>query len=193
MNSSRNLKRLKLDGVLLHQYKQLDTDVWSYLDEFKRQGLVSKIGVSVYSPEEAISALNKESLDILQIPFNILDWRWKEVLQHPSNVEIHARSVLLQGAILNDDILHKKGFGWIGSVLDDIVEKFNRKDRLDLCIAYVKSQSKINYILLGFDNFEQSQLGFKYFDAPNLERGQIDEIQERIGRIPDRLLDIRKW
>ena len=101
--------------------------------------------------------------------------------------------MLLQGAILNDDILHKKGFGWIGSVLDDIVEKFNRKDRLDLCIAYVKSQSKINYILLGFDNFEQSQLGFKYFDAPNLERGQIDEIQERIGRIPDRLLDIRKW
>lgn len=194
LSSCRNLNRTLLDGVLLHKFEQLDSDVWRYLQEYKKQGLAEKIGVSVYSLEEAVAVLREGNSDIIQIPYNILDWRWQEFVEQYSNrIEIYARSIFLQGAILNDKILMKKGFAKILEILDHLVKKFGRVDRIDLCIAYVKSQKSIKHILMGVDNLYQLQQNNAYFNSPDLTDYEIQEVQACFKNTPIALLDIRKW
>ena len=74
--------------------------------DLKSDGLVEKIGLSAYTPEEIAKASTLIDLDIVQVPFNIIDRRlletgWLNRL-HDSGVEIHARSIFLQGLLLED-------------------------------------------------------------------------------------------
>ena len=68
------------------------------------QDIVSKVGISIYSPEilEAVSKIF--CMDIVQAPFNIFDQQilssgWSDKLKQ-NGVEIHTRSVFLQGLLL---------------------------------------------------------------------------------------------
>ena len=66
-----------------------------------RNELVEKVGISVYTPEQMMEAL-RYPIDILQVPCNIADNRFIPYLPelHKRGVEVHARSVFLQGALL---------------------------------------------------------------------------------------------
>ena len=70
----------------------------------KQQGLVKKIGVSVYNNQQIDYVLDNFSIDLIQLPINILDQRLINdeslVKLKKHNVEIHARSALLQGLLL---------------------------------------------------------------------------------------------
>ena len=70
----------------------------------RERNIISKIGISIYSPEilEEISELC--CFDIVQAPFNIFDQQlllsgWSDKLKE-IGVEIHTRSVFLQGLLL---------------------------------------------------------------------------------------------
>jgi aryl-alcohol dehydrogenase-like predicted oxidoreductase len=74
------------------------------LARLKQQGLVKKIGVSVYNNQQIDYVLDNFSIDLIQLPINILDQRLINdeslVKLKKHNVEIHARSALLQGLLL---------------------------------------------------------------------------------------------
>jgi len=74
--------------------------------ELKRSGLVRKIGVAVYDADEIDGVLPRFPLDLVQLPLSIFDQRLLASghLQKLKNlgVEIHARSVFLQGLLLMD-------------------------------------------------------------------------------------------
>ena len=55
-----------------------DGAVWERLLERLEDGTVLSLGVSVQSPEEASAALACPDVRHLQLPFNLLDWRWAE-------------------------------------------------------------------------------------------------------------------
>ena len=70
----------------------------------KEQGIVSKVGVSIYSPEILTAISGVVKLDIVQVPFNVFDQQilssgWSDKLKG-NGVEIHTRSVFLQGLLL---------------------------------------------------------------------------------------------
>ena len=70
----------------------------------KERNIISKIGISIYSPEILEAILKLCSVDIVQAPFNIFDQQmllsgWSDKLKE-SDVEIHTRSVFLQGLLL---------------------------------------------------------------------------------------------
>lgn len=106
-----SLDRLRLNplhGLLLHRPQQLleqrGAQLYSALLEQKQQGKVIKIGVSVYSPQELEQLLLYFDFDLIQIPFNIFDQRLlssgllKKLKR--KNIEVHVRSVFLQGLLL---------------------------------------------------------------------------------------------
>ena len=106
--SLKNLKQKKAYGLLIHdigeiEHKQFDT-LLIELARLKRQGLVKKIGVSVYNSQQIDYVLDNFSIDLIQLPINILDQRLINdeslVKLKKHNVEIHARSALLQGLLL---------------------------------------------------------------------------------------------
>lgn len=106
--SLSRLKLSQLDSLLLHRPAQLFGDfgdaLYQQLLEFKAQGLVKRIGVSVYTPDELSQLLEQFALDLVQLPLNLFDQRfWQqgllEMCQH-RGIAVHLRSVFLQGLLL---------------------------------------------------------------------------------------------
>jgi aryl-alcohol dehydrogenase-like predicted oxidoreductase len=67
----------------------------------KYLGYVKKYGISVYTPEQMMKAI-RYPIDIIQVPCNIADNRFIPYLPElkKRGIEVHARSVFLQGALL---------------------------------------------------------------------------------------------
>jgi aryl-alcohol dehydrogenase-like predicted oxidoreductase len=93
-----------LEGYMFHSYNDFKMNINKdpkVLDNIKNSGLVKKIGVSVYSNDEIEDLLNFKKVGLIQLPFNLLDneYQRKEILLKAKkrNIEIHTRSVFLQG------------------------------------------------------------------------------------------------
>ena len=106
--SLRRLRQPCIDGLLIHRATDLLTNggkqLFDSMVSLRERGLVRKIGASVYSAVEIEELLSRYRLDLMQVPVSILDQR---LIQggHLSSlkkagVEVHARSVFLQGLLL---------------------------------------------------------------------------------------------
>jgi len=108
-----SLESLKVDrvyGYLAHRSDDIigkdGKEVQEFLAELRDSGKADKVGVSVYEAYEIREVLQVFKPDIVQLPLNILDQR----LLHDgtlaelklSGVEVHVRSVFLQGLLLLD-------------------------------------------------------------------------------------------
>ncbi len=98
----------KIFGLLLHRPDQLLTSngakLYQSLKELKKNGLVQKTGISIYSPSELDELIPKYNFDLVQAPLNLIDQRffrsgWLHRLKQ-DGVEIHTRSAFLQGLLL---------------------------------------------------------------------------------------------
>lgn len=109
LDSLNSMRIESVYGLLIHSPSDLEKEnadiLYEKLVELKARGLVEKIGVSVYSKQEIDYLYNKYSFDLIQIPINVLDQRLLEsqTLQKlkEKDIEIYARSVFLQGVMLN--------------------------------------------------------------------------------------------
>src|SRR5271167_2311596 len=106
--SLARLRIARLYGVLLHDPRQLrdgnGSAIFAALLAAKRNGLVEKIGVSIYDPEELSGITARFTLDLVQAPFSLIDRRllssgWLKRL-NVAGIEVHARSIFLQGLLL---------------------------------------------------------------------------------------------
>jgi aryl-alcohol dehydrogenase-like predicted oxidoreductase len=107
----RSLQRTRVErfaGLLVHD---ADAGVRSpsaarrVLDTLRAHGLADRVGVSVYSPDEAFAAVELLGADLLQVPCNVLDQRFVgEPLARLAQlgVEVHVRSAFLNGVLLAD-------------------------------------------------------------------------------------------
>ena len=111
LSFSESLLSLNLDsveGVLVHNCDDLfscsGSLVIQFLQRLRSLGKCKKIGVSVYNTEEIEGVLSLFTPDIVQLPFSVFDQRvlGDGTLQRLKdlNVEVHARSVFLQGLLL---------------------------------------------------------------------------------------------
>jgi aryl-alcohol dehydrogenase-like predicted oxidoreductase len=106
--SLTRLRRRAIYGLLVHHASDLllpGSDIlWDRMQQLKTSGLIQKIGVSVYHPAEADNLMERRNLDLIQLPLNLLDQRFLKsgCLQKLQRlgVEIHVRSVFLQGLLL---------------------------------------------------------------------------------------------
>jgi len=160
-SSAIRLNVESLTGVLLHHSENLlgerGAEVYIALQNLKKRGLVEKIGVSIYSPDE-LTLLDAFNLDIVQAPLNVFDKRyvlsgWAKKLKD-SGVEIHTRSYFLQGLLLMDKNNRPNKF----NVWGDVWRKWDEwlKSRgispVQACISYPLSISEVDCVLIGVDS-----------------------------------------
>lgn len=105
--SLTRLRQTHLYGVMFHDFKAFrqHPTAWAGLQQARAAGVVKRIGVSLYHPEEAEWLLAQQlDIDLVQVPFNVFDQRFGSVMpklqQH--GVEIHVRSAFLQGLLLRE-------------------------------------------------------------------------------------------
>lgn len=161
-----NLKVLKLRGLLLHkpiQMLQSDGDeIFNSLNHLKEIGLIEKIGVSVYNFEELDILIKKFKFDIVQAPINIFDRRIidsKTIYElKKKNIEIHARSIFLQGLLLLEkNKLPKKFLYWknLWNEWFNWLDQESKISNLSACLNYVFSIKEIDKIIIGVNNYIQ--------------------------------------
>jgi aryl-alcohol dehydrogenase-like predicted oxidoreductase len=106
-DSLGRLRREQLYGVMFHAFKPLQDEpaAWQALQAARAAGQVRRIGVSLYHPHEAEWLLAEGwDVDLLQVPYNVLDQRFAAVLPRlaAQGVEVHVRSAFLQGLLLRE-------------------------------------------------------------------------------------------
>jgi aryl-alcohol dehydrogenase-like predicted oxidoreductase len=101
--------RLKPDTLLVHAASDLeDGALWPAVQRLKSEGLFRKLGISVYVADDPAGLAARLKPDVMQLPFSLLDQR---LLADGSlarlaemGVEIHARSLFLQGLLLMESV-----------------------------------------------------------------------------------------
>lgn len=202
--SRRALQCKKLDIVLLHRASHRlwwNGAVWNFLIDERDAGRIGRIGVSVQSQEEALAALADDNTEHVQLPFNVLDYRWEKAIiasRSRPDVVIHVRSVFLQGLLLGrpetrwpqlEGILPNEILG----SLRKLTVQLGRKSITDLCMAYVRAHDWIDGIVVGLDNVFQLAEDIALFQCKPLGKNEAFAVRSNVCRVPESLLDPAAW
>ena len=151
-----------LDVVLFHVPNQLLDEngslLYTGLTKLKNSGKISKIGISVYEPSDLDKILKLYKFDIVQLPFNILDRRFEKTswLKKLKNlgIEIHVRSIFLQGLLLMKSEDRPKYFSKWNKLLKsyDYWLAVNKISPIKACLNHVLAISEIDKIVFGVDS-----------------------------------------
>lgn len=197
LGSLERLRMKGLHGLLLHRPDQLlGVRGGELLDALRRvqdDGLVSKIGVSVYSPSQVERLLTKAHFDLVQIPCSILDRRlvdtgWAQRLKE-AGVEIHVRSVFLQGLLLMSDKQRPSKFHRWQETWKCWSRWLERHDLnpVQACLLYALSIPEVDKVVVGVD-------GIAHLDAMVATRlRELPPLPEWPDGVSENLLDPSRW
>ena len=163
--SLKNLKQQKVCGLLIHdineiEHKRFDA-LFIELARLKQQGLVKKIGASVYNSQQIDYLLDNFSIDLIRLPINILDQRLISndslIKLKKHNVEIHARSAFLQGLLLMSTDTIPSWFNPIKDTLKLFHKEAKKQNltKLQLALGFVQSLTEIDKVVVGVDSLKQ--------------------------------------
>jgi spore coat polysaccharide biosynthesis protein SpsF len=204
--SLKALRRERLDCLLLHRAEHMRSHggaIWERLVERLEDGSVLSLGVSVSSPLEALAALACPDVVHLQLPFNLLDWRWRKAgfktcLASRPNVTIHARSTFLQGILASNDAnVWPKIDGVYPQALINIIaslaHQLGREGPADLCLAYARGQDWIDGVVVGLETEDQLDDNLRLFIKRPLSADESALVEARIPHLPVKLLNPALW
>jgi spore coat polysaccharide biosynthesis protein SpsF (cytidylyltransferase family)/aryl-alcohol dehydrogenase-like predicted oxidoreductase len=203
--SCRELNTRRLEVLLLHRWEQRHQHgeaIWRRLLDLREEGVIGELGASVYEPEQAIQALEDEDVKYLQIPFNVLDWRWRSSRFQQKRaarleVVVHGRSALLQGLLVAGPFRWPSVQGvnpdqWLKK-LDYLVAQLGRESRADLCLAYVRGQPWLTSIVVGMETLAQLYDNIRMFQKPALTAEECRVAETLLAGAPEGLLNPRTW
>lgn len=148
-----------LYGYLIHDITEYKShpSIFSTLERMKRTGHIKKIGFSLYYPQD-LKYLFKEHVqfDLIQIPYNCFDQRFAKYfpILKRKGVEVHARSVFLQGLVFMDP-------SRIPAFFKPLSRKLHRLHSLaestqipisSLCLLFTLANRYIDKIIIGVDS-----------------------------------------
>ncbi len=152
----------QLYGYLIHKFDDFrnNKNMWESFVRLKKEGVALKIGFSLYQPKELDVLLDaKIPLDIAQFPFSIFDKRFEPYLKilKDQRVEIHTRSVFLQGLVF----MASQGLTEYFRVIDPKLQKLQAlADRTGIsiyafCLNHILLNPMIDRVIIGVDGMTQ--------------------------------------
>ena len=188
-----SLKRLRVNsvyGLLLHNSEDYkNSELREKFKSLKADKIIHKIGVSIYSPNELNNLPCENEIDIVQAPINLVDQRlvdsgWLKKL-NSYGVEVHARSVFMQGLLLMPKKLIPQSFMAWSSLWNRWHDWLNRENitAIEACLHYVFSLPHVNRVIIGFEAANQlkqiveslkSSLNISYLDISNIDENLVN-------------------
>ena len=162
--SLENLRIESVEGLLIHNIedvKDKEFDIlYKELNNLKKDKIISKIGFSAYTPKQVDFLLDNFDFDLIQVPFNVFDIRLIEGGQlwalKNKGVEVHARSVFLQGILLgfnnlpNYFLTWQKEFERYQSIVD-----CSGLTLLEYALNFALNTNELDKVLVGVNNADQ--------------------------------------
>lgn len=195
--SLQSLRRNRLDLLYLHDRftgneVQLAT-LKRLQDEFG--GIVKQVGVSIYEVSEFLMAIQIPEIDVIQVPFNVLDRRFgtSKILENVNGKRIIARSIFLQGILTSTP----RNLSALPEPLIKPVRHFQ-----EICnshgfspgagaMAWVRAQGAFAGIIIGASTVDELLDSKRQFSLP-VSASLIEDL-EGLETPPWQLVDPRKW
>ena len=158
-NSLDALQLNNLYGYLAHRPLALmdQKEDWDAIQQLKSAGKISKIGFSLNDPKE-YAQLQAAGIipDIVQVPFNYFDARFKSILMElkEKGCEVHTRSTFLQGLFFMDKTQLSDFFAPFFPELAYLQTTFEKNLSASL-LKHVIEQPFIDKVILGIENAKQ--------------------------------------
>jgi aryl-alcohol dehydrogenase-like predicted oxidoreductase len=108
----QSAQSLKADTLLVHAANDLKGKdgeaLWNALRQLKGEGIFRKIGISVYVADDPAALAERFYPDVMQLPLSLLDQRLlmdgTMARLQARGVEVHARSLFLQGLLFLEEL-----------------------------------------------------------------------------------------
>ena len=152
------------------------------LIELYEKGIIKKIGVSLHSNNDIEKIFKNKLIKIIQLPFNLLDNsnQRREILLKAKDlgIEVHTRSVFLQGLFFKDP---NEIYGNILGLREDLIQLtslISKEKMHDLALNYACSKNYIDCVLLGVDNIDQLKININCIETSNTKSiiNEVDKI-----------------
>lgn len=201
---SGSIQRLgvkRLDALLLHSV--MSAEDWGNgalkaLRSLLEKDLVGRVGVTVYSAQVALEAVETDGISVIQVPGNIFDRRFekKDIFEKAARLgkTVYVRSVFLQGlALMNErDVPQRlsdvKPLIQAASGLSD---RFGM-DRLSLSLAYAREAYAGCGILFGAELPEQVRQNVEAFGR-EVPQDFVAAVRAKFPSVEDAILDPSQW
>lgn len=160
--SLQRLNLPSLHALLLHRPSDIlgnsGQGVIAALRDLRQDGLIRHLGFSIYQPDELSSLCEAMSPQLVQCPFSVFDRRletsgWLQSLAN-EEIEVHARSVFLQGLLLcSEDTLPAKFWPWLEiwrlwwKFLDEA-----KLTSIEAALNFVLATSGVSKVVVGIDS-----------------------------------------
>ena len=158
-----SIKKLNVDHVECLYLHQNDINiiedkfVQKALKKIKLSGLAKKVGVSIYNSLELKSSLSLKVYDVIQLPVSVVNTHLYNIAnKHNSKKTLVARSIFLQGSLLNVDS-KKKYFNYYNDIskmvgfLKELAYSY-KIDYLGMLLSYINSLDGLDHIIVSSKN-----------------------------------------
>ena len=199
--SLRNIGVPQLYGIMLHREELLvlwHKGLAEILSILVSKGMVQKVGVSVYSPDKAMEAINTEGIDMVQVPTNILDRRFGKAgvfeVAKAKKKDVYIRSIFLQGLLL----MNTQALPVNMSFAAPYIEKFERLSkefgltRHEIALGYIKSEIPTGKVIFGAETKEQVTENLAAWKK-GVPTGLSEKIMVSFSNVSERILNPSLW
>lgn len=197
-DSLRKLKIDKLEGLLLHHEDGLrfwDQGLREVLRGLVVEGKVRLIGVSFYTPQMALDALDIDGIDMINIPANILDQRFENAgvfsKARKCGKQVFVRSIFLQGLLLMPLDCVPASMQITLPYLKRLEEmaRAMKLNRQELALEYAAQKWPSSFVLFGAESKAQIMDNVRAFLSKS-----VLKVDEHIFRnVPENILNPALW
>lgn len=166
------------------------------LKKLKDEKLIGTVGVSVYDNDQFRRAIRNESIDVIQIPYNVLDNTSKRGrlvnAARAKGKEVQCRSVFLQGLLFMESRLPEK-LSALAPYLRELGQLSHEHGIPigELALRYALSNDGIEHVLIGVESSKHLESNLAYAND-RLPATLIEKI-DRINVREIHLLNPQNW
>lgn len=199
---TESLSKLKTDYIDVYMshdgtVEVIENDtIIDFYQKLKTKGIIKAAGISVYTAQEALKAVNSGNWDVIQLAFNLLDQTQLPAIELAASkgVGIVVRSVLFKGVLtdkgnnlhpaLKEVQNHRKKYE---TLLGD-----EAKTLSELATKFVLSCKEVSSVLVGIDKLEYLEQALLVADGNYLSDEKLQKAKALAYPQPE-FLNLPKW
>lgn len=190
----------RLYCYMLHRVEDLDDAfVMDAMEEAKARGWADKIGVSIYSPDDAMHAAEDSRIDVIQVPYNVLDQRLDDCgfFERAKGIgkEVFARSAFLQGLLLMAPADAEEKVAGSGAYVEHFQTVVREAGYLpqEAAILFALCHPGISYVVFGVDTSAQLRENTALLSGCHVFSATYQKLHGAFRDIDVNILEPQRW
>jgi aryl-alcohol dehydrogenase-like predicted oxidoreductase/RimJ/RimL family protein N-acetyltransferase len=179
---------ITLNCLYIHDEENLFTKrgifILKILLKLKKSHFFNKLGVSIYNFSNLRPIIKNYKIDVIQVPFNILDRRIKKYVKilKKNNIDIHVRSIFLQGLLLMKPSYIPSDLSEVKTYIRKIIKDTSHynTDLINYFLNFVCKHNYIKKIIFGVHTSDHLKKIIKYKKISKIRFQTFNVLQKKI-------------